>query len=222
MGLILNIDTSLEDGSVSLSRNGVIISVKKNSSPKEHAAFLHPAVKVLLAEAGVNAGSLDAIAVTIGPGSYTGLRVGLAAAKGICYAIKKPLISVGTLNAMAKTVILQNDDSENLIYCPMIDARRAEVYTALYQADMKEILPAQAVILDPTSFAEKLKLNNILFFGNGSYKWKDICTYKSAMFFKNAEIFSAISLIAFEKFLAKDFADIGFTNPLYTKEFYIN
>lgn len=219
MNLILNIDTSLEIASVSISRNGEVISYLTNNIQKEHASFLHPAINKLVSEMMPDLTDLDAIACTIGPGSYTGLRVGLAAAKGLSYALQKPLISVGTLNAMARAAILQKNDSE-IFYCPMIDARRNEVYAAMYDADMEEIIPPHAIILDSASFSEMLKSKNILFFGNGSSKWKDICNNKHASFFTLGEILSGISFISFQKFNEGIFDDISLTVPLYTKEFF--
>lgn len=221
MSLILNIDTSLEVASVSISRNGEIIYFLKNHIQKEHAAFLHNGINHVLTKSLLRIADLQAVAVTIGPGSYTGLRVGLAAAKGLCYALGKPLITVGTLNAMAKETILQKDDG-SFIYCPMIDARRNEVYTAMYDADMVELTPPHAAILTGSTFSERLKSNKILFFGSGSYKWKDICNNPNALFKNNNEIINGATLISFEKYLNEDFADISLTIPLYTKDFFDN
>ena len=144
MSVMLNIDTSLENASVSIAENGEILSYLTNSVQKNHAVFLHIAIDKLLTLNSLQPPDLDAIACTIGPGSYTGLRVGLAAAKGLAYGLHIPLISVGTLNAMARTAILQQNNNGDFLYCPLIDARRMEVYTALYNAEQEELEPANA------------------------------------------------------------------------------
>lgn len=220
MSVILNIDTSLENASVSIAENGEILNYLTNSVQKNHAAFLHIAINKLLTLNNIQPPDLDAIACTIGPGSYTGLRVGLAAAKGLAYALKIPLISVGTLNAMARTAILQQNNNVDFLYCPLIDARRMEVYTALYNAEQQELEPAHASILESSSFEKELDLNKIFFFGSGAEKWKNICKHKNA-FFRNAEeIFRAVSLIAHEKLISKSYDDNSLTIPLYAKPFF--
>ena len=124
MSIILNIDTSLETASVSISKEGIILSIQTNAIQRDHAAFVHIAINELLANENLNVSQLDAVGVTLGPGSYTGLRVGLSAAKGLCYALNKPLITVGTLQIMTKDMMLQMDKPTNYLFCPMIDARR--------------------------------------------------------------------------------------------------
>jgi tRNA threonylcarbamoyladenosine biosynthesis protein TsaB len=124
MSYILNIDSSTEQASVSISKDGNILSVLFNEVQKDHASFLHTAIEKLTIKCGISLVNIDAIAVTIGPGSYTGLRVGLAAAKGLCYALNKPLITLSTLKAMAKQAVMQQDFPDKYYYCPMIDARR--------------------------------------------------------------------------------------------------
>ena len=220
MSVILNIDTSLENASVSIAENGEILNYLTNSVQKNHAAFLHIAIDKLLIINNLQPPDLEAIACTIGPGSYTGLRVGLAAAKGLAYALKIPLVSVGTLNAMALTAMLQQNNNEDFLYCPLIDARRMEVYTALYNAEQEELEPAHALILESSSFEKELDLNKIFFFGSGAEKWKNICKHKNS-FFRNAEeIFRAVSLIAHEKLISKSFDDNSLTIPLYVKPFF--
>src|SRR3954463_8376101 len=133
MSFILNIDTSIESAAVCIAENGTELHTISNSTKKDHATFLHNAIKNIIEITSIGLQSLDAIAVANGPGSYTGLRVGMASAKGLCYALNKPLITLGTLNILTKGVI---DDKKKfigpLLYCPLIDARRMEVYTALF------------------------------------------------------------------------------------------
>lgn len=222
MSLILNIDTSLETASVSIAKEGVLIVSKANEIQKEHASFLHIAIQELLTISSLGIDQIEAIAVTNGPGSYTGLRVGLASAKGLCFALNKPLITIGSLNVMARTVI---GSSEGIIpatqlYCPMIDARRMEIYTAVFDSNMKEILPPCAMILNEHSFHEIIKDNSILFFGNGSEKWKGIITSQNAVFANVPDTIPAVCRMSFERFINSDFTDLTYSEPLYIKEFF--
>lgn len=220
MSLILNIDSSLENASVSLAENGEILNFFTNPVQKDHAAFLHTAINELFILNDLSPAALDAVACTIGPGSYTGLRVGLAAAKGLVYALNIPLISMGTLNAMARTSILKQKNASDFLYCPLIDARRMEVYTALYNADTEELVSPHAFVLERSSFEKKLDLNKIIFFGSGAEKWEKICKHRNAFFTTTPEILYAVNLIGYEKFITKRFDDNFLTIPLYTKDFF--
>jgi tRNA threonylcarbamoyladenosine biosynthesis protein TsaB len=222
MSIILNIDTSLETASVSIAKEGALIVSKENKVQKEHASFLHLAIQDLLTESSLGIDKIEAIAVTNGPGSYTGLRVGLASAKGLCFALNKPLITIGSLNVLASSAI---GSSEGIIpapqlYCPMIDARRMEIYTAVFDRNMKEILPPCAMILNEHSFHEMIKENSILFFGNGSEKWKGIVTSKNAAFTSIPDTIPTVCRLSFEKFINSDFTDLTYSEPLYIKEFF--
>ena len=220
MAYIINLDSTLETASVSIAENGIILEQKINSVQKEHAAFMHVAIKNLLVQLNISIKNIDAIATTIGPGSYTGLRVCLSAAKGLCYALNKPLITIGTLEAMAKTAIVHFKSDEEIFYCPMIDARRMEVYTALYSENLKENIAPHAVIVDEEFYAGFLKNKKILFFGSGMEKFKNINMSSYASFTKIPEILNAINLLSYDKFIGENFADIVTSSPLYTKEFY--
>lgn len=219
MALILNIDSSLETASVSIARDGEILKVELNTIQKEHASFLHSAIQRLTNELQITLENLDAIGCTIGPGSYTGLRVGLAAAKGFCYALDKPLISIGTLEAMAHSMMVKETNNE-LIFCPMIDARRMEVYTALYGKDLKELKPAHATVIDQSFCADELQDNKILFFGNGMEKFKKVADHPNAIFKEIGDIFTSISDLSFKNFRENIFAPLAASAPLYAKEFY--
>lgn len=220
MSYILNIDSSAETASVSIAKDGIILFVLSNNNQKEHASFLHAAIEKLTIQSGISLVSTDAIAVTIGPGSYTGLRVGLAAAKGLSYALKKPLITISTLEAMAVQAIMNQDFPEKYTYCPMIDARRMEVFTALYNVDMQELMPASALVIDEHSFGLALNEKPVLFFGSGMQKWKSVTQHKHAFFEEINDISPAIASRSFEKFLQQSFADVALSAPLYVKEFF--
>ncbi|HQW93579.1 MAG TPA: tRNA (adenosine(37)-N6)-threonylcarbamoyltransferase complex dimerization subunit type 1 TsaB, partial [Ferruginibacter sp.] len=149
MSLILNIDTSSEKAHVSFAKDGSLLALLSSESQKEHASFLQSAIQQLCKTASIHLPEIDAVAVTAGPGSYTGLRVGMASAKGLSYALKKPFITMGTLDILARSAIdFFPEQAEPVLFCPMLDARRMEVFTAIYQKDLKTILEPGALILD--------------------------------------------------------------------------
>ncbi|MDB5201864.1 MAG: universal protein YeaZ [Ferruginibacter sp.] len=219
MALILNIDSATETASVSIAENGNIIDQRINPLQKEHASFLHPAVEELLQNHGILLKDIQAIAVTIGPGSYTGLRVGMASAKGFAYALGLPLITIGTLPAMASAAI-EISQSEDSLYCPLIDARRMEVYTAVYNHKLEEVISPSAQILTAESFQEIVEKQPVYFFGSGMKKWKEIVRHNNVNFLENFNLPKAISQLAFEKYSRKEFSHLAHTQPLYLKEFY--
>jgi tRNA threonylcarbamoyladenosine biosynthesis protein TsaB len=220
MSFILNIDTSLETASVSIAKDGNILSFQTNAIQKDHATFLHVAIAELLSKENLQLSQMDAIGVTLGPGSYTGLRVGLSAAKGLCYALNKPLISVGTLEMMTKDVLMNIDNATNFLFCPMIDARRMEVFCAIYDADLKEIAEPHAKVLAPQSFAKKYDKKMFIFFGSGMEKWKGITTNNNAFFTTNKFLPKALSVLTYEKFSIKNFENLFSSIPQYSKFFY--
>jgi tRNA threonylcarbamoyladenosine biosynthesis protein TsaB len=194
----------------------VAVYTAKNEHLKEQAGWLHLTIEKIIKDAGCTMKDINAVAVSNGPGSYTGLRIGLSAAKGLCYALQIPLLTIGTLQMMAQGV----EDSEADLYCPMIDARRMEVFTALYDRAEKEITAPAALILDENSFGEELKKNRILFFGNGACKFKNICGYPNAIFKEIATDASQLAKLSQRQFIIKDFADLAYSEPLYVKEFF--
>ena len=167
MALILNIDTAVDVASICLAKDGKVLSIVKNESQKDHASWLHIAIKEIFEKNNLDLSSIDAVAVTGGPGSYTGLRIGMATAKLICFALNKPLISLNTLLVMANAAKQENAD----LLCPMIDARRMEVFTAIYTKELQTVKDPVAITLNENSFAEYLSNNSICFFGNGSNKF---------------------------------------------------
>lgn len=222
MSLILNIDTVIEVARVSLAGDAVIHSSRTNTIQKDHAAFLHMAIDDVLKEAAVHISSVDAIAVVHGPGSYTGIRVGMAAAKGLCYALNKPLLTISALESMAAAVMttLQKENNNNRLICPMIDARRDEVFTAVYDASLKEVLPACAMILTPVSFNHLMEKSEMVFCGTGSKKWNLMTQNKQAKFIDQYDTGSSMASLSYSKFKTGDFADLTYSSPCYLKEFF--
>ncbi|HEX5652027.1 MAG TPA: tRNA (adenosine(37)-N6)-threonylcarbamoyltransferase complex dimerization subunit type 1 TsaB [Chitinophagaceae bacterium] len=216
MPLILNIDSALETASVCLSEKLDCMGQLSNGDQKDHAAWLHEAIRQLLLQSGKLVKDLEAVAVSIGPGSYTGLRVGLSTAKGLCYALGIPLITVETLKLMAFAV---KEEAKELI-CPLIDARRMEVYTALYDNEMTEKQQPRAMIIDENSFSHLLSNHNLTFCGSGQKKLKKLITNDNASWTDSISTALHLSLIADQYFREGKFADLAYTEPLYIKDFH--
>lgn len=216
MSLLLNIDTALETGSVCLANSATIIGSSVNHHQHDHAAWLHPAIHDLLHHNKLEAAQLDAIAVTIGPGSYTGLRIGLSAAKGLCYALSKPLITISTLEVLASLTV---DEAQQLI-CPVIDARRMEIFAALYNKDLQLIREPGAMVLQQDSFSDILSDLQILFCGNAVTKMQPLITSPNASFINRTPTATHLAPLAYQRFTSGLFADLAYTEPLYLKEFY--
>lgn len=222
MSLILNIDTSAQQAAVSIAEDGNLLQVLQNPDQKEHASFLQPAIQKMLQEEGITIHDLDAIAVVNGPGSYTGLRVALASAKGLCYVAKKPMITIGTLPLMAKAALdnAQNYPAGVTRLCPMIDARRMEVFTAMYNLSLEETMPARAMVLSDESFVDILLQETVLFFGNGAGKWQSLQANANALFAGSFDNIPAMAALSFQHFNQQLFTDLAYSEPLYLKEFY--
>ncbi|RZS98843.1 tRNA (adenosine(37)-N6)-threonylcarbamoyltransferase complex dimerization subunit type 1 TsaB [Aquimarina brevivitae] len=217
MGFILAIETATTNCSVSISDNGNLLGVKEdNSATYSHAESLHVFIKELLMETGVAMDRLDAIAVSKGPGSYTGLRIGVSTAKGLCYALDKPLIAIPTLESLA----LQVKENQGIVV-PMIDARRMEVYSTVISAETKKQLRAtQAEIVTEQSFATYLNESKVFFIGNGVDKFEELCQHPNAVFIKN-KLPSAkeMAILGFQSFQNKKFVDLSYFEPYYLKDF---
>lgn len=215
MALILNIDTSTQLASVSLAENGLVLSTAINEDQKGHAAWIHKAIGELFHSSNTELQHLSAVAITSGPGSYTGLRVGMATAKGLCYALARPIIAVNTLFAMAYSML--GEHTEYL--CPMIDAGRMEVYTALYTRDLKEIIAPIPMILDEFSFADLLTHHSISFFGQGINKFSKVQHSQKAVFNNHLFQSSDMAMLTHDKFVKSEFASVAYLEPLYLKEY---
>lgn len=218
MSLILNIDTATSVCSVALAKNGEVIAFKENNEGLNHSVLLGTYIDELLQETRIDVHALDAVAISMGPGSYTGLRIGVSMAKGLCFGAGKPLIAVPTLQALARSV--SERLQEEALYCPMIDARRMEVYTALFDRDNRQIIDTQAEIIDEHSFADLLAQHKIYFFGNGSDKVQGILTSPHAHFIRAVETSARhLTGIAEQLFQQRQFVDVAYFEPFYLKDF---
>lgn len=222
MALILQLETSTSSCSVALSLDGNVIAFREINERNAHAGYLTLFIEEVLAEAGVKMNELSAVAVSMGPGSYTGLRIGVSTAKGLCYALDIPLIAISTLKAMAHGLKDLGVD-KSVLYCPMIDARRMEVYSAVYSQQLEEILPVEARIIDENSFADLLESQQVVFFGDGAMKCQETLSKSSnAIFFPNfinsAKDFSTLAL---ERFTRESFEDVAYFEPFYLKDFLV-
>ncbi|MDH7445349.1 tRNA (adenosine(37)-N6)-threonylcarbamoyltransferase complex dimerization subunit type 1 TsaB [Aquimarina sp. 2201CG14-23] len=216
MAYILCIETSTTNCSVALAKDNQIVVSKEDYDTKySHAERLHQFIDNVINEAGISFKDLSAIAVSKGPGSYTGLRIGVSAAKGLCYGLDIPLISVPTLHALA----LQVRSTDGYIV-PMIDARRMEVYSAVFSNDHIQIRATEAEILSETSFEEYLQQNKVYFIGNGVAKFSEICTHSNAEFItKKLPSAMEMVIVGYDKFLNRDYEDVSYFEPYYLKDF---
>ncbi len=226
MALILNIETSTEVCSVVLSKDGKTVVEKESSSGLKHSELLTVFIEDILKHNHFDKSDLDAVAVSKGPGSYTGLRIGVSAAKGLCYGLDIPLISVSTLDAFANYVVnnqkdfIGEDDVADAFICPMLDARRMEVYTALYDFNNQKIEDVHAKIIESDSFANQLNKGKIIFVGNATVKVKDIITHKNAIFTQLSKASARFMQNLSEKaYCNKNFEDVAYFEPFYLKDF---
>lgn len=217
MAMLLHIDTAVESASVCISKDAEALQLAVNNNQKDHAAWIHPAIQNILKDARLTGKDIDAIAVSIGPGSYTGLRIGLSAAKGLCFALGIPLITIGTLELMAYAV--KETDAD--LICPLIDARRMEVFTAVYDKSMTEIQKPCAMVITKSSFSELLTSYKIIFCGNGRKKLQTLLPDgRNVTFSDEQATASHMCYPAYQSFMEKKFSDVTYTEPLYIKEFF--
>jgi tRNA threonylcarbamoyladenosine biosynthesis protein TsaB len=219
---ILQIETATTVCSVALAKDGETTAVKHIEQRNIHAEVITLFIDELLKEAGINYDQLDAISVSSGPGSYTGLRIGISTAKGLCFAMDKPLIAVETLESMADGMIAgMNLGGQDILLCPMIDARRMEVYTAIFDTNGNRIKPTTAEIIDENSFSDLLNEHTILFFGDGAPKCQAVLGANPNPQFVNDFSNSAahLSKKAYQKFIAGEFEDVAYFEPFYLKDF---
>lgn len=220
MSCILNIETSTEACSVSVNQNGQNIFNKEDLKGPSHAISLGVFVDEALSFADNHAIPLEAVAVSCGPGSYTGLRIGVSMAKGICYGRNLPLIGLPTLEVLCVPVLLYHELPDDALLCPMIDARRMEVYSAVYDRALNVIRKVGADVIDENSYQEYLDKGPVYFFGNGALKCKDKIVHPNARFLENIYPLASNMSPLSEKALAKeDFKDVAYFEPFYLKEF---
>ncbi|MBK0404952.1 tRNA (adenosine(37)-N6)-threonylcarbamoyltransferase complex dimerization subunit type 1 TsaB [Adhaeribacter sp. BT258] len=223
MALILSLETSSTVCSVALAQSGRLIGASELRLEKSHSSHITVLIQQLLENAGFTEKELSAVAVSGGPGSYTGLRIGTSTAKGLCYALNIPLIAISTLHALALQTIKFTANASEYLFCPMIDARRMEVYTALLTSSLQEVLPDQAKVLDETSFRKELENQKIIFFGNGAAKFEAIIgSVANAFFLKNViPAAEAVSELAWQQYQVAQFEDVAYYEPFYVKEVHI-
>ena len=217
---ILCIDTTSEFCSISLFENKILIENRNSKIERSHSKLIIKLIDDILTNNKLKAKELDAFSISKGPGSYTGLRIGLSSIKGFCYALDKPLIALNTLKVLAESALEYIEDKDSIL-CPMVDARRMEVYTKTFNYKLNELTKDQALILEKDSF-ENYKDKNVYFFGDGSYKFKEIVNKKNFIFLNNINPNSKfMGQLSYDKFINKDFEDLSSFEPNYIKDFYL-
>lgn len=227
MPIILSIETSTKACSAAIHQDGKLLSVSELYNEKSSSGMLTTLIEHVVKTASLTLQDIDAIAVAKGPGSYTGLRIGVSTAKGLCFTLEKPLIAINTLEALAYQLSTVNYQLGSIplsiLLCPMLDARRMEVYCAVYKADTLEVLePTQAKIIDETSFADLLEKHKIIFFGDGAEKCRTTLGGNSNAIFFNHTIFpsaKSIGALATRAFEQQQFENVADFEPFYLKEF---
>lgn len=220
MAVMLHIDTALDRAYAGISKDGEALAVAINEARNEHASWLHVTVKRLMEEQQLSWKGIHAVSVNHGPGSYTGLRVGMAAAKGFCYAAGIPLIALSCTELIAFAAMDTPMATGAGLYCAMIDARRMEVFTAVYNSTFEEIVAPTAMILDEKSFSNELQTKTILFCGSGAKKFNMINTHEHARFNNHDHELKHHIQLATRYYRHRLFADIAYAEPLYGKSFY--
>lgn len=221
MANILNIETSTEVCSVALTSDGMVLEHREDYEGRNHALLLSGFIEEMMQYATLRGIKIDAVAVSIGPGSYTGLRIGLSEAKGICFGLDVPLIGIDTLKILVVATMFGNYIDENSYYVPMIDARRMEVFAGVYDSALQEVMPARPVILTPDSFSEYLgQGRKLVFVGNGAEKAANLIKHPDVVYIPGVKP-AAVDMLALSEmaFRKGDFIDIAYSTPNYLKEF---
>ena len=220
MAYLLHIESTSTVCSVAISKDDELIAIKEVNNGYTHAENLHVFIEQLLNESSLHAKDLNAVSVSSGPGSYTGLRIGFSAAKGLAYALQIPLITIDTLKALTATAV--TTINKEGIFCPLLDARRMEVYCAAYDKELNETLSVRALVLSEESIYVFNTTKDIYFFGDGMPKAQELLQTIPNVHFIEGITASASAMIslAFKKYCTKDFADIAYVEPNYLKEFF--
>lgn len=221
MANILNIETSTEVCSVALTSDGMVLEHREDYEGRNHALLLSGFIEEMMQYATPRGVKIDAVAVSIGPGSYTGLRIGLSEAKGLCFGLDVPLIGIDTLKILVVATMFGNYIDENSYYVPMIDARRMEVFAGVYDSALQEVMPASPVILTPDSFSEYLgQGRKLVFVGNGAEKAANLIKHPDVVYIPGVKP-AAVDMLALSEmaFRKGDFIDIAYSTPNYLKEF---
>lgn len=220
MARLILVETSTSLCSVALAENGLISEYRESDTPKSQAALTAPYIQDMLSKRGLTVKDCDAVCVSMGPGSYTGLRVGVSTAKGLCFGAGIPLLAVGTLDTLVWQAIGEGLVPEGCRYIvPMVDARRMEVYTALFTADGKQLTETEPKIIDGDSFASELQKGPVLFIGDGAGKCQDIIRDPNARFIQCWPKASSMLVPATEGYENKRFKDTAYFEPFYLKQF---
>lgn len=217
MATILHLETATTNCSVSIAKDGEMLVLKENNAANySHSEQLHIFIKEVLEEASLSFSDLDAVAISKGPGSYTGLRIGVSSAKGLCFSLEIPLISVPTLQSMAYQV----DVKPGELVIPVLDARRMEVYSCVYDASYKEVRETRAEIIEEASFAEYVSDSKVYVIGSGAEKIRGVLKHPNFIFNESVVPSSKDMIpIAFEKFKSNEFEDVAYFEPYYLKDF---
>lgn len=224
MALILGIETATSICSVALVKGGKIVAMRESVGTREHSAELTGYITEVFAEAGFSYSQMDAVAVSMGPGSYTGLRIGVSSAKGLCYATDKPFIAVDTLKSLAWLALqklkTENAPLDNVLLCPMLDARRMEVYTAMFDQHLQVIENVNARIIDQDAF-DRFPDREIVYFGDGASKCQTVLAGKNKITFLDHINLTAqaVCVLAEAEYEAQNFADVAYCEPFYLKDF---
>jgi len=219
VSLILNIETTTKNCSVSLSNQGNILAIKElNDGNYSHGEKLHLFIEDVFKSVHKTINEIDAVAVSKGPGSYTGLRIGVSTAKGLCFSLDKPLISISTLKSLANAIVVEKD----AIIVPLLDARRMEVYSAIFDHNYNQLREIQAEIINEHSFVDFLNKSKVYFLGDGAEKCKTIIKHKNAIFIDNLFPSSKqMAKLSYDKYKKNDIEDVAYFEPFYLKDFLV-
>jgi tRNA threonylcarbamoyladenosine biosynthesis protein TsaB len=217
MAIILNLETATTNCSVSIATDGELLAIKEHDTPNySHSEQLHVFIQEVVQKASLTLKNIDAVAVSKGPGSYTGLRIGVSAAKGLCFALDVPLISIATLTSMAHQV----NSSDYDFVIPLLDARRMEVYSAVFDCHLKEVRETIAEVIDATSFSEFTKKGKVLLVGSGAQKCSEILKHSNINYdFDAIPSAKEMARLSYQKFQRNDFEDLAYFEPFYLKDF---
>ena len=216
MTMILNLETATTNCSVSIARNGEIISLREDNSPNySHSEQLHIFIEEALKGASLTFKDISAVAVSKGPGSYTGLRIGVSAAKGLCFSLDLPLISVSTLESLA----MQGHEKNYDFIIPVLDARRMEVYSAIFDAQGNRLRETKAEIINKDSFLEYAQKGSVLLIGDGAEKCRELLEHPNFSFLTALPTAKEMGELSYKKFKANDFENVAYFEPYYLKDF---
>lgn len=224
MALILGIETATSVCSVALVKDGKLLAIRETVGARDHSAALTTYIAEVFTETGLVYTQVDAIAVSMGPGSYTGLRIGVSSAKGLCYALDKPLIAIDTLKSLAWLALQKlnqlGKNTENIVLVPMLDARRMEVFTAVFDRNLQIIEPVNALVVTEDSF-RSLEGKEIIYFGDGASKCASLFESMKGYFFLDTITLSAVAIcsLAEAEYINNNFADVAYCEPFYLKDF---